>query len=158
MQTLATEGKNPIIISLMALKGGVGKSTIALHLGYTLAKVFGLNVILYDGDSQRSVSLLALKNRIDINHKGVYQNLLEANGMCTLRQQLDAIRTNPLLPVRAANVLELWQSGPGTHGSLRIVPGLATPTPTPFTHTLTLTLTYNSGHRNTSEWDMSGDG
>lgn len=115
----------------MALKGGVGKSTTSLHLAHTFARKFGLNVVFYDCDSQRSSSVLALKRQIDEHHQGIYQNLLDANGICTLRQQLDAVRGNPLVTVGTANAIELWKAEPGAHGSLRIVPG----------------------HRNMSEWD-----
>ena len=117
--------KIPIIIACTALKGGVGKTTVSVHLAYTLAKDFGHNVVLYDCDSQRSASVVTLSKRIEADYKGCYQNMIDAHGVCTLKQQLDAVNKSPLFFVKAANALDLWKAGPGEHGSLRIVPGLA---------------------------------
>jgi hypothetical protein len=84
-----------LIISFLSLKGGVGKSTVVKALGYTLARQFGYNVLMYDCDSQRSLSVLCLQNRIVMHHGGDYANFLQAvgagnanpQGICTLYQQ-----------------------------------------------------------------------
>jgi cellulose biosynthesis protein BcsQ len=54
------EARRACIISLMNLKGGVGKSTIAANLGATLWRHFDRRVLLVDLDFQSSLSSLCL--------------------------------------------------------------------------------------------------
>ncbi|MFN3021821.1 ParA family protein [Chryseobacterium sp. TY3] len=45
------------IISIITQKGGVGKTTTAIHVGAALAKKKGVNVLLIDFDSQKNLSM-----------------------------------------------------------------------------------------------------
>jgi len=45
------------VISIITQKGGVGKTTTAIHVGAALAQKKGVNVLLVDFDSQKNLSL-----------------------------------------------------------------------------------------------------
>lgn len=45
------------VISIITQKGGVGKTTTAIHVGAALAKKKGVNVLLIDFDSQKNLSM-----------------------------------------------------------------------------------------------------
>lgn len=55
-----TERKGPVIISVLNLKGGVGKTTITANLGGYLSRVDGKRVLMIDVDHQRSLSQMLL--------------------------------------------------------------------------------------------------
>ena len=44
------------IISIINLKGGVGKTTTAMEMGYILHKRYGYRVLLVDNDKQGNLS------------------------------------------------------------------------------------------------------
>lgn len=50
-------------ISIINFKGGVGKTTLAFHLGTGLACLYKARVLLVDVDHQSSLSILCLRNR-----------------------------------------------------------------------------------------------
>ena len=53
------------VITFINMKGGVGKTTLAVNVAYTLSKVEGKKVILIDmeptNEMQRNIHLLNLK-------------------------------------------------------------------------------------------------
>ncbi|CAH2717110.1 hypothetical protein BACCIP111895_04299 [Neobacillus rhizosphaerae] len=50
------------IITFINMKGGVGKTTLAVNVGYTLAKVYKLNVLLIDMDPQMNATQYTLND------------------------------------------------------------------------------------------------
>ena len=58
-------------ISVINFKGGVGKTTLAFHLGTGLARYHGCKVLLIDMDHQSSLSIVCLgaKNWVEAVHK-----------------------------------------------------------------------------------------
>jgi len=51
------------IVSFINMKGGVGKTTLSVNIGYTLAKQFGKKVLLIDIDPQMNATQYTLKGR-----------------------------------------------------------------------------------------------
>lgn len=91
-------------VSIINLKGGVGKTTTAANLGYVLNKTYGYNVLLVDNDKQGNLSRLL----------GVYQEDTESDTARLLSgnyRNLDELVTvvpgtedGPALHVIAANM------------------------------------------------------
>jgi chromosome partitioning protein len=53
------------VVSFINMKGGVGKTTLAVNVGYTLSKHFGKRVLLIDADPQMNATQYTLnKNQI----------------------------------------------------------------------------------------------
>lgn len=50
------------VVSMINMKGGVGKTTMAVNIGYTLSKEFGKKVLLIDADPQMNASQYTLNN------------------------------------------------------------------------------------------------
>jgi cellulose biosynthesis protein BcsQ len=59
--------KKPKIISFWTEKGGVGKTTSCITIGYALAKK-GFRVVIYDCDPQRSLSYWCFGKEINVEH------------------------------------------------------------------------------------------
>jgi chromosome partitioning protein len=58
--------KKPILITIFNHKGGVGKTTATYNIGYILAQVLGLRVLLVDADSQSNLTgLIKAKKFMD---------------------------------------------------------------------------------------------
>ncbi|MFC5604756.1 ParA family protein [Sporosarcina koreensis] len=70
------------VISLINWKGGVGKSTLTLHLGVGLQKITNKRVLLVDLDPQCNLSFLALG--VESYYESVYER-----GMATLKDVFD---------------------------------------------------------------------
>lgn len=49
------------VVSFINMKGGVGKTTLAVNVGYTLSKIFNKKVILIDMDPQMNATQYTLK-------------------------------------------------------------------------------------------------
>ena len=93
-------------ISIINFKGGVGKTTLAFHLGAGLAKFHGKRVLLIDMDHQSSLSVLCLgvdgwqsaieeKRMID----GVFRSFTGQSAMPTS----EIIVKNPMRRMRSRN-------------------------------------------------------
>lgn len=50
------------VVSFINMKGGVGKTTLAVNVGYTLSKEFGKKVLLIDVDPQMNATQYTLNN------------------------------------------------------------------------------------------------
>ena len=50
------------VVSFINMKGGVGKTTLAVNIGYTLSKIFNKKVILIDMDPQMNATQYTLKD------------------------------------------------------------------------------------------------
>ena len=109
----------PTILAMYAEKGGVAKTTGALSLSHILARDFGLKVLLYDVDGQRSATMLALSNRIhfDPRAKGDYHRFLQQHNQQEGRRR-PATLFEQLLPLtkghnpehlEPAQAITLWE-------------------------------------------------
>lgn len=79
---------NPsIIMACVANKGGVGKSTATLQIGYVLSQEFGLRVLLVDGDFQTSLTAL-------IEGENYTSRILEFNEAHEAQFRADQTRIN----------------------------------------------------------------
>lgn len=61
------------VVSFINMKGGVGKTTLSVNIGYTLAKEFGKRVLLIDADPQMNATQYTLHEDL------VYQILDDPN-------------------------------------------------------------------------------
>ena len=56
------------VISFMNMKGGVGKTTLAVNVAYGLAYVHKKNVLVVDGDPQFNATQYLLKDQVYLSH------------------------------------------------------------------------------------------
>jgi len=92
--------KKPIIIACWAYKGGIGKTTIAINLGFELARR-GYNVLNIDTDGQSDMSSILKPNYLENpevnfhNAFSLHQDFVEGNFICnTDYDNLDIIPGN----------------------------------------------------------------
>lgn len=73
------------VISIITQKGGVGKTTTAIHIGATLAQKKGCNVLLIDFDSQKNLSM---GYGIQDDYPYTIKNFLDNTGEFRLKHQV----------------------------------------------------------------------
>lgn len=110
-------------ISLINMKGGVGKTTLAVNIGYALAKLRGKRVLLVDADPQFNATQYLVQDttylaHLDAGKRTVYNILVGTPPTVTTVSRRK--RSHPPHPPTLANtVISIYA---GTSGKLDLVP------------------------------------
>lgn len=101
----------PKVVSFINMKGGVGKTTLSVNVGYTLSNRFGKRVLLIDVDPQMNATQYTLNESqvIDIMEnpkKSIYGVLVD-------EPDIPSMRTEPLYEDK--NLCEIFEIAPNFH-------------------------------------------
>jgi chromosome partitioning protein len=93
------------VVSFINMKGGVGKTTLAVNIGYTLSKEFGRKVLLIDVDPQMNSTQYTLnsnqvKDIMENPRKTLYGILYEMDlPAVTSAKPSGKVEPNTILPI-----------------------------------------------------------
>lgn len=117
--TPSKEAKDAQIVSFINMKGGVGKTTLAINIGYTLAKHFDKKVLIIDMDPQFNTTQALMTKFSDIDE---YKKIRDSGKTIAsvVTTQSHSISTGPRDRLHLANVVKnLYKKD----GRLDLIPG-----------------------------------